>query len=442
MKRIGLIGENSVEYLLKLLEIWNSGCSAVLIDWRIPPKKAIELLRESQADTCFVQEKIVSGFMSFQDNIKILSFKSEPYLSKWLPSYIYEQCPLMYTEQEALVLYSSGTTGKAKGIRLSHRAIQLNADKSCAVQSLDNDSLYLLKPLTHSSSIVSCFLVGVKTKSKMLISPSTLLPNFYLDKIRKEKITTLSISPVLLKLFTETQKNFNYHFCDLKNIRVSGGKVRDGLIRDASCAFGEIPIYNGYGLTETGPAVAAQGPRDKCYKIGAVGSSLDGVKVKIIKENSTEANAYESGIIHIKTDSLYSGYIIGNERQSLYKDWFNSGDIGYIDRWGNIFVTGRSDNMISVSGHNVYPEKIEEIIMNFGKSIDDCVVKSQEHPILGEQIICYYSSKKNDISSRELTIYCNDKLANYEIPQKFIRIEKVEYSINGKKIRNTLKQNV
>lgn len=436
MIRIGLIGDNSVEYIEILFDLWNRGYSVVLLDWRIPAIEANTLLNEAQVHKCYIQEKFVEKYKQEFKEIEVLSYICDFNKASWIPKKIVSKYDFNNSDEEALVLYSSGTTGRSKGIKLSHRAINLNAQKSIDIQALNKEYLYLIKPFSHSSSIVSSLLVGIRTNSNILVSPTIFTPRFYLNTIKNNEISVLHISPAILRVFSKENTILNYTFPKLKNIRVGGGMIDENLIEFAKERFADIPIYNGYGLTETGPAVAAQGPNEKFYVAGSVGKVLKGVDVKIIKSSEKVASKYEKGIIHVNTDSMYDGYINGCEKVSMYKGWFNSGDIGYFDEHENLYILGRSDNMLSISSHNVFPEEIERKIIKLDNSLTDCMVTTLCNDICGEELVCYYSTDFTKLNEQKIKELCQKELANYEIPKRFIEVSYIKYSTNGKKDRN------
>ena len=129
MKRIALIGENSVEYIDMLVDIWNSGNCAVLIDCQIPPQTAVEMMREAQVRKCYIEHKYYDKIYAVLDkNVELIPYEKENTSTRLLPTEIYDRFKENYSKDEAVVIYSSGTTGKSKGIILSHFAINTNAD--------------------------------------------------------------------------------------------------------------------------------------------------------------------------------------------------------------------------------------------------------------------------------------------------------------------------
>ena len=222
MSRIALIGDNSVEYISKLIDIWNHGDCAVLLDRNIPPKAAIEIMKEAQVTKCIVEEKDFSKWIGNYDaNIYYEVFKSVQNKDAILPDFIYKKFKNNYSKKEAVVIYSSGTTGRSKGIVLSHFAIHTNADAISKYMNLSPlDCLYLAKSLTHSSTITGEVLVALKNKIKLVVAPLLVPPRYILDKIHKYGVSVICLNPLLLHMITEeyiSQKD-QYNISSLKTI--------------------------------------------------------------------------------------------------------------------------------------------------------------------------------------------------------------------------------
>ncbi|MBQ8189198.1 MAG: long-chain fatty acid--CoA ligase, partial [Lachnospiraceae bacterium] len=345
-----------------------------------------------------------------------------------IPKSLMKKYVSRYTDEEALILYSSGTTGKNKGIILTYKAINLNADAILKYMKLEyDDSIYIVKTLSHSSTIVGELLVALKAGCSLFLASTIVPPKFTLDNIQKYGITTLCLNPALLQIYCRAGKNKLYSFSRLKAIYTSGSILEKEVLDEAKKCFNNIPILNVYGLTEAGPRVAAQTLND-INIAESVGKAIEGVEIKIVK-NVVDS---DMGIVFVRSPMLFSGYVSGKSNNVEEDEWLNTGDIGYIDSEGNLFIVGRYDNMMSIGAHNVFPEAIEQRILQSGL-VKDCIVYSIRNKIQGEEIICEYIADSE--IGPILFEYCSKFLAPYEIPKIFQKTEEIQCTYNGKKKR-------
>lgn len=436
VQRIGLIMDNSVSLVRLILEIWESGNSVVLIDWRIPAKSAISLLERSGVIVCYIDAKIFEryGYSAIvQDtHICITKVRAEE-KTEFVPKEIMCLFHARYTNDEAVVFFSSGTTGPAKGICLSHQAINTNADSVIKYMNPQaHDRIYIVKSLAHSSTFVCELLVGLKSGMAVLLGPSVLSPNKVLKNISENDITILCTNPTLLKLYCHANKNTDFELKSLRTIFTSGAIASPLLIQTARSIFCNAEILNVYGLTEAGPRVTAQKYGEKNNN-GSVGKAIDGVRVKVVDSNGEQLHAERIGRVYVQTHSLYTEYILKKEIHMMMDGaWLNTGDLGYWDFDGELHIVGRQDNMINVSGHNVYPEQIEDYIQRH-TGVSECLVFGVPDEISGQRIICFYTNPRleNDMIRAE----CQKTMAAYEIPKEFIAVDAIPLTQNGKPSR-------
>lgn len=429
LSRVALIGENSIGYIRKLIEIWNHGDCAVLLDWNVPVLTMIKMMRQANVQECYIEKGLFESFRCVKTyDIHFIVFDRECNSALVLPVGLYDSFCNNYTNEEAVIIYSSGTTGKSRGIILSHFAINTNADAISEYMNLSNeDCLYLAKPLTHSSTITGELLVALKKHIRIVVAPTIVPPRVILNNIFIFKVTTMGLNPLLIKLMSKELANKPYNISSLKTIYVSGSIFSKQLREFCQKIFLYQRIYNVYGLSEAGPRVAAQ--REGCCTQNSVGRAISGVEIVVVDNYGHVVKNGQQGIIHVKTPSKYSGYIWGPPKNiSLYKDWLNTGDIGFFDEHQELHIVGRADEMAFVGSHKIYTEDIVDRILEFS-NVEECVVTTVR--IQNKEVLCclYVASSVicDDIRNKLGTV-----LMKYEIPKAFIRVDSIPTTNNGK----------
>ena len=436
MSRVALIGENSIGYVEALVDIWNNENCAVLIDWRIPFRTAVEMMIEADVCTCYIEKSLFDKIEDvISDSIAFVTYEKQNQSAELLPKRVYDKYQENYSRNEAVVIYSSGTTGKSKGIILSHFAINTNADAIIDyMKPTEADCIYIAKTLSHSSTLTGELLVALKTKMRLIIAPTIVPPRYILNNINKFGVTTICLNPTLLSMLASEYERNQYDVSTLKTIYVSGSILNDAVYNKAHAVFSHIQIYNVYGLSEAGPRVTAQ--TADCCKGNSVGKPINGVKAEFVGEEGSIVPRGAYGILHVTTPSIFNGYIIGEKKlASLYEGWHNTGDVGYVDEHGEIHIVNRVDDIIIIDSHKVYPSEVERVIQEH-PDIKECAVAEIE--LNNNFIGCLYVSEKE--LGQDIKEALKSKLLPYEIPRYFLRCGALPQTINGKCSKEEVKK--
>ena len=429
MARIAIVGENSVGYIETLLYIWNSGDCAVLIDWRIPFQTATEMMREANVHKCFMEKKLLSTVLDgLSGDIVFDSFVGGDFCAEYLSKALYNKYTSLYTYDEALVVYSSGTTGKSKGIILSHFAINTNADAIIDYMKIvKDDCIYLTKALSHASTLVGELVVALKSCMKLIVAPTVVPPRNILSNINKHRVSIICVNPLLLSLIVDEVARTACNIASLRTIYVSGSIMTDRLYERARLILKNVAVYNVYGLSEAGPRVSAQ--RVDCGLYNSVGRPIKNVEIAIIDEQGLRVLDGEQGVVHVSTPSRFARYITGHEKNaSLYRGWLNTGDLGCLDANGELHITDRVDDIININSHKIYPAEIERQILHHTDFCDCSVVQIEYRDNVF--IACLYVGRneiEQDVRNKLTRI-----LPAYEIPRQFVRCDRMPYKANGK----------
>ena len=346
---------------------------------------------------------------------------------------------------EAVILYSGGTTGKPKGVRLSNYNFNALSMQCIAEfnEAKPGDSILLILPIFHG------FGLGVSTHTILTHGMKcVLIPRFKPDDfpklIRRYKPVFLTGVPTMYEALIQNRDNTNYLKCvkyavcggDLLNPELRK-KVNSYLVSHGSNA--EIRV--GYGLTES-TAACILTPK-YFFKENAIGLPFPDTYVKIVKPGTIkEVKNNRNGEICISGPTIMLGYLNEEEEtnNTLKKHddgriWLHTGDIGYKDKSGIIFFSSRLKRMIVTSGYNVYPQYLEKIIESH-PAVEKCIVVGIPHPYKKQVPVACILLKDDYSQSEELTLnikaYCEKSIAKYAMPYRYEYIKNVPKTIIGK----------
>ena len=427
-RKIGIVMENSVEYVKLLLSIWREEDCAVLLDWRLPAGQILQMLALSGAEECYLEKSLQP---KFPKQASILFHWVDAPLSHAtrFPVSLYQDFSFSQSEKDAVILFSSGTTGKAKGIVLSYRALFYNSSSVADyLQITPGDCFYISKALSHSSSVVGELLVALRFGAGILLAPTRVPPRVALRCICEERATLLCVNPVMLQLFLKTQKRLKWKL-PLRAIYTSGAVAGKQLMLDAREAFFPIPVLDAYGLSEAGPRVSAQRP-GTADTPGSVGLPVAGVQIQIRGEEGALCKPNCQGTIFVRTQSKMTKYL--NSPSPFQGEWLNTGDLGFLSQTGELFVLGRADDRIVQEAHNLDPDGIEEVLRSC-PGLEDCLVFGVDDSRFGQRAVCLYAASQE--LQEELYRHARQHLADYEIPKEFHRVSSLPVTVTGKRSR-------
>jgi long-chain acyl-CoA synthetase len=346
----------------------------------------------------------------------------------------------------AVVLYTSGTTGKPKGAELTHANMVLNAFSTLQLHGQPEsgwDTHLVTLPLFHSFGQTVQMNGGFLSASTLV-----LLPRFdaksALQLMELEDITFFAGVPTmywgLLSALDDTVDVERI----ARNLRVSiagGSSLPVEIIRDFKKRFG-VDIKEGYGLSETSP-VATFNPPDQDSKPGSVGTPIWGVELKLIDPAWSEVNGVdEVGEIAIKGYNIMRGYLGRPDATAevIRDGWFRTGDLAKRDSDGFYYIVDRSKDMILRGGFNVYPREVEEVLMTH-EAVSLAAVVGVPHESLGEEVKAFVIKKPGaDLSEDELVAWAKEQMASYKYPRTVEFRDELPMTASGKILKRELTQ--
>ncbi len=351
-------------------------------------------------------------------------------------------------DDTAVILYTSGTTGKPKGAELTHFNLFFNAQYSAErLFSLWPREINVMQPgFVGLGALPLYHIFGqVVVQSALLMGGGSFvcMKRFSAEAavaaIEKEKVVFL---PGVPTMFFAILHDVGSGKADLSSLRhcVSGGAPMPVEVKESFRAKFGVPIQEGYGLTETSPLATVQRPNET-HKCGTAGKPIPGIDVKIFDENDQEAPLGERGEIVIRGHNIMKGYYRNPEatETAIRDGWFHSGDIGYIDEDGDVFIVDRTKDMILRGGYNVYPREVEEVLYKH-PAIMEAAVIGIPHERYGEEVKAVVSLKPNQQASpEEIIAYCKEYLAAYKYPRHLEIMDSLPKGPTGKLLKRALR---
>ena len=345
----------------------------------------------------------------------------------------------IFNKNDRFIIFTSGTTSKPKGVVLTTNSFSNNIISICENLKLKkSDKTIIFSPPAYAMGISQIFTFMYAHAQISFYNYGLKFPYDLINKIKNLNITKLNISVsafrILIKYFSRETK-----FNSIETVMSGGMPLTKDIFLKYKKFFKKAAIMNFYGCTENSPRIAHY--KTKVWKSSeeylSVGKALKNVKIKILKKNSLN----KFGEIMISGASIMRGYLINDKivKNFYKKKWFNTGDIGYLDKSKNLYLKGRSDNIFSVGHEKLYPEEIESIIKKIFK-ISEVVVVKKAHKILNwipVAIIEPDSKKKMNIDY--FSKKCKKYISSFKVPKQIIykKIPRNNYGkIDRKKIEN------
>ncbi|MBI1979514.1 MAG: long-chain fatty acid--CoA ligase [Elusimicrobia bacterium] len=344
-------------------------------------------------------------------------------------SSLLEKSPLEKTssfseDTTVLFLYTSGTTGKPKGVMLSHKNLISNV--LSAVQALElnsQDRFICLLPVFHVFAWTANVLVPIYLGSPITLVEAIRPPKPWLKLVAQQKVTIFAAVPQIYAILAEQARGFKkwvlrYFFFRHVRFCISGSAPLPVEVQEKFEKNFGIPLLEGYGLSETSPVVSVNTLKSR--KKGSVGRPVPNVKVKIIAESGKEVPTGEEGEICIQGPNVMQGYYGLPEatKESFTQDgWFKTGDVGILDSDGYIYIRDRIKDMIIVKGLKVFSVQVEDVLLSHPAVLEAAVV-GIPNPSGDETVQGFVVLKENQsVQKSELLKLCQEKLPAYKRPR-------------------------
>jgi long-chain acyl-CoA synthetase len=431
---IGILLPNCKEFVTTFYGILMAGKIPVPLNYLLSPAQLLYVIQNAGIDTVFTNSLFKPHLGNQIRHILSIEEKN--------PCTTVEENKITQgTEDDlAALLYTSGTNANPKGVMLSHGNFLSNLDGCIhAFHFTEKDVLLGVLPLFHTYALTTTLILPVNMGATTVYLARFSGPKV-LELIEKYKITSLFAIPSMYRVLLRAAESVKH---DLSTLRLctSGGEPLPGDVLEAFNKTFPVPLTEGYGLTEATAIVSVNLP-EKC-KSGSIGPPLDNLAVKILNDDGQTQPLNKEGEICVKGPNVMKGYykLPKETAETITSDgWLKTGDYGKLDDEGFLWITGRKKELIIISGENVSPNEIEQVISGHEKVFEVAVVGVPDK-LRGEAPKAFIALHESAMcTEEEIKNYCMQRLPHYKVPKYYEFLKELPHGPTGKVLKRALKR--
>lgn len=420
---IGIVVNSPMLFTMSLMAVSYIGCVAVPIYAYTGKEKIKELVKQFSLE-----------YVIFEKGYDVLSCEESTTVLSDLIIHKEVSVGKNHSDKNCeIILLTSGTTGAPKGIMLSRDNIKSNVEAIGDYLRLTlNDKIFMVKNMNHSSSIIGELLVGLDNMCTIIFNSKILTASSMVNSILDNNITVFFAVPTILREIILKHKQLNLEkIGHLRIINFYGAPMSSQDIVKLVELLPNCNLIYSYGLTEASPRVTYIMGSDLLKKAGSSGRPINNVKIEISNKGIDN-----NGEIVVSGPNVMLGYYNDAEktRKTIVDGKLYTGDYGYIDEDGYLYVQGRKDNMIISAGKNIYPEEIEQVLQT-AEGVKEVLVRNVSDDKGVEKFIAYIVTDDIEPNMSSLFEVCKNRLENYKIPSKFVYVKELEKTPSGKIVR-------
>ncbi len=456
---VAVLMYNCPQMLESMFACFKAGCGAVPINFRLHPREFAFIIDHSEAKAVLVSPEFVgplrevSGLLSRSPRVIATAGAGGEVID-------YEELLAAESgefddadvgpEEVAWLFYTSGTTGQPKGAMLTHRNLLAMTSSFYADMMPGcgpDDVVLLAAPLSHGSGLYALPNVA-KAALNVIPAGKSFAAGEVLQLIERHRVTNLFAAPTMIKLLLEHPRLDRFDLGSLKALVYGGGPMlvedmREALRRLGPCLVqlygqGESPMTISY-LSRSDHVV--DGTPEQMGRLGSAGIARTEVEVKIVDGEDNELPAGEMGEIATRSDLVMKGYWRDPEAtaETLRNGWLHTGDVGYMDEKGYLFLMDRSKDLIISGGENIYPREIEEVLAEH-PAVREVAVVGAPDPKWGEAVTAVVAAVPGrEVSGEELIEFCRERIASYKKPKRVEFVDELPKNNYGKILKRELR---
>lgn len=448
-QRIATLCRNSVHHGQLLYGAYWAGVVPVILNFRLSPAEIAGLLNDAECERLFIDNAYLhlldhEAFAHWRDKSVLMPVDGE---APGLPSFpaLVEQaqalpCHQAHEDDDALMLYTGGTTGLGKGVRLSHRNVLTNAYQLARVMKPDEYDIYLhVSPMFHSTDLKATV---VTMYGGAHIYHKEFKVDALLTAVEQQRVSILSIVPTMIVRVLQEGDLARRDLSALRLISYGTSPIGEGTLRAAMQAFPGVGFHQCYGLTECSPLIALldeaahkRSLEDKPSLLRAAGRPFPNLEMRFVDDAGHDVPSGEPGEVVVRGPQVSKGYWKRDaDNAAAYRNgWFHTGDIGVLDEDGYLFILDRKKDMVITGGENVYTREVESALQ-LHPDVAEVAVVGVPDPQYGEALLAAVVLREGrpGPAPQVLIDFCRAHLGGYKIPRRYVFLPALPRTPMGK----------
>ncbi len=419
---IAVMFDNRIEFIISILAINMLDAYAIPIYYMMGGEKIQKTLEKYGVKCILTNKKELDGLESNLYQIHMMSNEIYAFVCRDKLSGDYD-----VEDKDILMLLTSGTVGESRCVVLTNENIISSIRNIAEFLKLSpQEKILVIKNVVHISTLVGEILVGLYCGCSIFLSDKLVVGSYIDRTICEKKITVLSATPTILR---NILPKLNESLQHLKIIHISGELLPSSFVSEIYEKASHIRVCFGYGLTEASPRITEVDMLELIERPGTVGKPIGDQMLKIVDESNHPCDTFVSGEIIVKGSNIMRGYLFNKQLIKPREGWLYTGDLGYLDEKGYLYVQGRKDNMFIINGRNIQPEEIESVLMKY-PGIKE--VLAQEYLIGNNRSVEVLIVKDLQLDVSDISKYCRRFLEDYKVPTRIKFVDDLPKTVTGK----------